>query len=184
MGLSSKRQKEVTRAKRSAQDVLDEQRAALDRATELLRDARRRAGLYAREDFAPRVRDAYDDRVRPTLATGIAAGREVGSIARDGFVSDVMPAVSNAVGSALAVIDAAPDPRGRDAVRAADRARRSIVPDKRGAGPARYILLGFAVVVAASVAYAAWQTLRADEDLWIEDLAEDLGEAELDDDQV
>ena len=37
------------------------------------------------------------------------------------------------------------------------------------AGPGRYILIGVGVVAFAAVAYAAWQTLRADDDLWIDD---------------
>jgi hypothetical protein len=37
------------------------------------------------------------------------------------------------------------------------------------------------VVAVAGVAYAAWQTLRADENLWIEDLA-DVGAIDVGDD--
>ena len=46
-----------------------------------------------------------------------------------------------------------------------------IKPKPVGAG--RYILIGIGVVAAAAVAYAAWQTLRADDDLWVEDEPEE-----------
>ena len=47
-----------------------------------------------------------------------------------------------------------------------------VEPPKKSAGPGRYILIGLGVVAAVGVAYAAWQTLRADDDLWIEDLGD------------
>ena len=49
----------------------------------------------------------------------------------------------------------------------------------KSAGPGRYILIGLGVVAVAGIAYAAWQTLRADDDLWIEDLDE-IGAADVD----
>jgi hypothetical protein len=50
--------------------------------------------------------------------------------------------------------------------------RVGLVQPKKSAGPGRFILIGLGVVAAAGIAYAAWQTLRADDDLWIEDLDE------------
>ena len=48
MGLSRKRQRELKRLKRSAEQLWDEQRDAIEHATEVLRDARRQAANYAR----------------------------------------------------------------------------------------------------------------------------------------
>jgi hypothetical protein len=68
------------------------------------------------------------------------------------------------------MLEAAKDPRVRDVVRkgleggAAGRHRQQ----PKSAGPGRYILIGLGVVAFAGIAYAAWQTLRADDDLWIE----------------
>ena len=39
----------------------------------------------------------------------------------------------------------------------------------KSSGPGKYILIGIAVVAVAGIAYAAYQTLRADDDLWIDD---------------
>ncbi len=43
-------------------------------------------------------------------------------------------------------------------------------------GPGRYILIGIGVVAAIGVAYAAWQTLRADDELWVDDEATPVGD--------
>ena len=51
------------------------------------------------------------------------------------------------------------------------RAKSLAVPAKKS-GPGKYILIGLGVVAVAGIAYAAWQTLRVDEDLWVEDLSE------------
>ena len=44
-----------------------------------------------------------------------------------------------------------------------------IIEPPKKSGPGKYILIGFGVVTVAAIAYAAWQTLRADDDLWIDD---------------
>ncbi|MBX3195832.1 MAG: hypothetical protein KF727_12140 [Microbacteriaceae bacterium] len=181
MGLSRKRQRELKRLKRSAEQLWDEQRDAIEHATEVLRDARRQAANYAREEVGPRVRDAYEDRVRPVVRAGERAGRTAASWGRD-RLDDVVPTITGALGSALAMLEAAKDPRVRDVVRRVSRAgeRAGVVTmPRKAAGPGRYILLGLGVVAAAGIAYAAWQTLRADDDLWIEDIDE-IGAADVD----
>ena len=174
MALSRKRQKELDKLRSSAEDLWQEQRDAIDHATDVLRDARRQAANYAREELAPRVRDTYDERVRPVVAG-----------ARGRLSHDVLPAMSGAVGSALAVLEAVRDPGVRDVLRratsTAQKVAAPVIPAKKKTpGPGRYILIGLGVVAAAGVLYAAWQTLRADDDLWIEDLGEvgaaDVGE--------
>ena len=45
--------------------------------------------------------------------------------------------------------------------------RREPEPAKKGAGA--YLLMVLGAVAVAGVAYAVWQTLRADEDLWVEE---------------
>ncbi|WBU37230.1 hypothetical protein [Homoserinibacter sp. YIM 151385] len=180
MGSSRKRTKELKRLKRSTSNVFDEQREVLDHANDVLREARRQLGNYARDDVAPRVRDAYDQRLKPTVASSLAAGRAASYNARSRIAEDVIPAVSGAIGSTLAVLSAAKDPRVREVVKKAGKttsqlskkAQKRIQPPSSSGGVGKFILLGLGVVAAAGVAYAAWQTLRADDDLWIEDLEE------------
>lgn len=187
MALSRTRQKELKKLKRSADDLWEQQRDALDQASLVLREATRQANALAREEVAPRVASAYSDHVQPVVATGIAGARSAGSAVKERVVGDVIPALSGAVGSALAVIDAVRDPRVREVVRSATKTGGKVVtkfqptPAKKGLGPGGFILIGLGVVAVAGVAYAAWQTLRADEDLWIEDLA-DVGAIDVGDD--
>ncbi|TXK18893.1 hypothetical protein [Homoserinibacter sp. GY 40078] len=188
MTLSRTRKKELKKLKRSADELWGEQREALEHATQVLREATRQANALAREEVAPRVTGAYTEHVQPVVATGIAGARSASSAVKDKVANDVIPALSGAVGSAMAVIEAVRDPRVRDVVRSAARsgsktvAKFSPAPAKKtGPGPGTFILIGLGVVAAAGVAYAAWQTLRADEDLWIEDLA-DVGAVDVSDD--
>lgn len=171
MALSRKRQRELKRLKRDAERLWDEQREAIDHATVVLRDARRQAANYAREEIRPRIDEGFG-----------SARRAVGS-ARESFVSDVLPAISGTIGSALAVLEAAKNPQVREVVRRVSSAgqKAGVVTMPKKSGPGKYILIGLGVVAAAGVAYAAWQTLRADDDLWIEDLG-DPGSADIGDD--
>ena len=155
MALSRKRQRELNRLKRDAERLWDEQREAIDHATHVLKDARRQAANYAREEIRPRIDD------------GFATARRTASSARERFVDDVLPAISGTIGSALAVLEAAK--------------KAGVVTMPKKSGPGKYILLGLGVVAVAGVAYAAWQTLRADDELWIEDLG-DPGSADIGDD--
>ncbi len=173
MALSRKRQRELKRLKRDAERLWDEQREAIDHATVVLKDARRQAANYAREEIRPRIDD------------GFATARRTASSARERFTDDVLPAITGTIGSALAVLEAAKDPRVRDVVRRVSRAgeKAGVVTMPKKSGPGRYILLGLGVVAVAGVAYAAWQTLRADDELWIEDLG-DPGSADIGDDDL
>lgn len=171
MGLSRKRQRELNRLKRQAEDLLHDQREVLEHASRVVRSATHQAGSFANEEIRPRVKDAYEDRVRPALRSGASVARN----GRDRFVDDVLPSVTSALGSALAVIEAAKNKDVRETLAKVGRSAKqagvkaSVLEAPKSSGPAKYILLGVAVVAVAGVAYAAWQTLRADDSLWIED---------------
>ncbi len=170
MAPSRKRQREIDRLRSEAADLWDDQREVLERANRVARAASR----HARDEALSRGHEAFDSKVRPAVASGIAAGREK-------LTDDVFPAVSSALGSALAILEAARNPEVRAALgRAASFGHRAVdrtgvVKTKSAPGPGRYILIGVGVVALAGIAYAAWQTLRADDDLWIDD--EEITEA-------
>jgi len=182
MALSRKRRKELARLKHSAEDLWDEQLEALEHASAVLKDARRQAANYAREEVAPRVREGYETRVKP-----------LASAARGRIAHDVIPSVTAGIGSALALLDAAKSPEVRRIVRSASstttalgsRAAARIAPPpppRKGPGAGTYILIGLGVAAVASLAYAAWRTLSADDSLWVEDMEDtNPGEADLDD---
>lgn len=181
MALSRKREKELKRLREAASDLWDDQKDVLEHATKVIREASRQAGNVGREEIAPRVRDTIDNRVRPTIASGISGARGVADSAREKLAHDLLPGVTSALSSAIAVLEIAKDPRVREALGKASKAgtklaSRAGLPVKKSPGPGRYILIGFGVVAALGVAYAAWQTLRADDELWVSDEPDELDE--------
>ena len=48
-------------------------------------------------------------------------------------------------------------------------ARLAPVPVKKSANPFVYVLMAVGAIAVAVIGYAAWQTLRADDDLWVEE---------------
>lgn len=177
MALSRKRQKELNRLKGQAEDLWEDQKELLDHASKVVRDASRQAANYTREEVAPRVRDTYEDRVRPAVNAGLAGARSAAGTTRDKLVEDVLPAVTSALGTALAALEVAKNKQVREAIARASKIGTDVgtkvgIVQPKPAGPGRYILIGFGVVAALAVAYAAYQTLRADDDLWIDDEAE------------
>ncbi len=197
MGLTRKRQRELDRLKGRAEELWDDQKEVLEHATQVVRDARRQAVNFAREEVPPRVRETLEEKVKPVVTSGVSATRHVASGAKEKILDEVFPAVSSALGSALAVLEVAKDPRVREVVKkvsaasseASARAAKlgtklgtkvgtkvGLVKPKPTPGAGRYILIGVAVVALATLAYAAYQTLRADDELWVED--EELPEQE------
>ncbi|WP_349899115.1 hypothetical protein [Parafrigoribacterium soli] len=174
MRLSRKRQKELKKLAKNASQLWDEQREVLDRASRVVRDAGHQATSLGREELAPRVRDAVDNHVRPGVAAGIAATRTVAGATKDKFVDEVLPNVTSALSSALAVIEATKNPQVREALgrvgKAGAKVGAKVMPTaSKSSGPGKYILIGLGLVAVAGVAYAAWQTLRADDELWVSD---------------
>ena len=179
MGLSRKRQRELNRLKRTTNELWDEQKDVLEDAAKVVHEARRQLAQLGREELAPRVRGAYDSRIRPGVESGLASGRKFAESTRSRVQRDVLPAVSTALGTALATLEIAKDPRIREAVSRVRKAgsKAVVVAPKSSGGPGRYILMGVGLVVLAGVAYAAWQTLRADDELWVSDEADLPSEA-------
>jgi hypothetical protein len=177
MGLSRKRQRELKRLKTHTEAVLHDQREVLEHAARVIRSASHQAASYTRDEVSPRVREVVGGRLRPAFASGAAVTRSAAHQTREKFVDEVMPAVSSALGTALAALEVARSPQVREAIASVTQNARggrisATATQARPGGPGKYILLGLGIVAAAGVAYAAWQTLRSDEDLWIDDEVE------------
>lgn len=183
MALSRQRQRELKRLKKDAERLWDEQREAIEHATAVLKDARRQATNFAREEVRPRVREGVREGFG-VARDGFGAAREAASTARERFTEDVLPAITGTIGAALAALEATKNPAVRDVVRRVSKVgqRAGVVTPAKTTGPGRYIAIAVGVVAVAGIAYAAWQTLRADDDLWIEDLGEP-GSADIGDDE-
>ncbi|MEV1128599.1 DNA helicase [Agromyces sp. NPDC049794] len=154
MSLSRKRRKELKRLRSSAEELWGDQQHVLAEANAVAREASRALGNLTREEFVPRVRNSYDSYLRP----GVDQAR--GAIERT---------VGGALGSVLSIGDIANDARVRRALARVSPRAAAIVEQKRGPGVGTYLAIGTAVVVAAGVAYAVWQTFRADDELWVAD---------------
>jgi hypothetical protein len=179
MALSRKRRKELNRLKGQAEDLWEDQKDLLEHASRVVRDASRQAANFAREEVSPRIRGTFEDTVRPAVSSGLAGARSAASSTRDNLIHTVLPAMSSALGTALAAIEVAKNHQVRDAITRAGRIGTNIgtqvgIVKPKAVGPGRYIAIGIGVVAFAAIAYAAYQTLRADDDLWVEDEAESV----------
>lgn len=159
VSLSRKRKKQLRRLQKEANQLWESQQVVVGHAADVAREASRQLGDLGREQVLPVVQDTYNRRVAPVVDRSVKIGRHV--------VDDkVVPIVGGVVGSALTAWDFAnakrhgvtpPPPRG-----AFGKKKKSV-----GLGSVVAIILGAAA--AAGVLYAAWQALRADDELWVAD---------------
>ncbi|MFZ7087135.1 hypothetical protein [Curtobacterium sp. RRHDQ10] len=183
--LSRKRKKQIKKLKGQTASLLGEQRKVLAHANAVLAEARANAADAARKDVAPRVKDAIDNGVRPAVATSVHAASTAAGHTKERLTNEVFPSLVSALGSALSVVDLAKDPRVKKIVKEASK--KAAKAQKKGSKAAKVVAknlpkqqksgLGFGgvalivvgVVAVAGAAYAAYQTLRADDDLWVAD---------------
>jgi ElaB/YqjD/DUF883 family membrane-anchored ribosome-binding protein len=171
MSLTRKRKKELKHLRSSAEQLWEQQQDVLANANAVAAEARRQAAYYTREEIAPRVRDGYENFVRPAAHT---AGRAAGA-ARDRLVTGVIPAVGATIGTALSVVDHARDARARAFLGEVKKAGKQVQKKAKEAtaqsGPSvgTVIAVSLGVIAAVGVLYAIWQTFRADDELWVAD---------------
>ena len=173
MSLTRKRKKELERLRSSAEKLWAQQQEVLANANLVAAEARKQANYYTREELAPRVRDGYDQYVRPATQN---ASRAAGA-ARDQFVGNVIPAVGTAIGTALSVVDHARDARARAFVgelkkagsEVTKKAKAVAVPEESGPGAGTVVAVLLGLVASVGLLYAVWQTFRADDELWVAD---------------
>jgi hypothetical protein len=164
VSLSRKRKKELRKLQEQANRLWSSQQVLVGEAATVAREAGRQLGNYNREHIAPTVQAGYEKYAAPYVAKGMKTAQHVLS-------ERVVPAAGAVVGSAMSVWDAANDTRSKIAtgrglsdVQVLSRGRA-----KKGMGAGGVIAILFGVAAAAGVLYAAWQTLRADDELWVAD---------------
>ena len=183
MSLNRKRKKELRKLQSQASKLWETQQVLVNEAGHVAREAGRQLGNYNREHVVPTVQHSYERYAAPYLEQGVETGRRV-------LNSAVVPAAGAVVGTAMSVWDVANEKRHRissgkglggfdaekfkkNAAKAGKKVTRSMTvaaPAKKksmGAGSVIAIILG--VAATAGVLYAAWQTLRADDELWVAD---------------
>jgi hypothetical protein len=167
MSLSRTRRKELKRLRSSAEELWSNQQNVLEHANAVAREASRQLGHLTREEVAPRVRTGYESYVRP----GVDQAKGYARVAGD----SVERGLGNALGSVLAIGDIASDTRVRRAVQRVSPRAVAVVDQKKGRGVGTYLAIGAGIVAAVGVAYAVWQTFRADDELWVADDEPDVG---------
>jgi hypothetical protein len=160
VSLSRKRQKELNRLRAEALELWGAQQDVLGRANTVAQKAGQQAAHYTREEVAPRIREGYDQYVRPVTR---AAG--------DVINHNVVPAVGTVLGTALSVADVAHDARVQSAIKRLQAAKGELTkkakPQKSGPGFGTYLALALAGAALIGIVYAVWQTFRADDELWV-----------------
>ncbi|MFE6253994.1 hypothetical protein [Agromyces sp. NPDC057865] len=161
MSLSRKRRKELKRLRSNAEELWGNQQQVLAHANSVAREASRQLGHVTREEVVPRMRSGYESYVRPGMDSARDYARSAGDAAQLGL--------GNALGSLLAIGDIANDARVRRAVARVSPRAAAVVQQKKGPGVGTYLAIGAGIVAAVGVAYAVWQTFRADDELWVAD---------------
>ena len=160
MSLSRKRKKQLRRLQKDANRLWEDQQVVVGHAADVAREAGRQLGNFNREQVVPVVQDTYNRRVAPVVDRGVKMGKHV--------VDDkVVPLGGGVVGTALTAWDvanakrygvAAPAPRGAFGKK-----------QKKGPGLGSIVAIVLGAAAAVGVLYAAWQALRADDELWVAD---------------
>jgi membrane protein involved in colicin uptake len=208
VGMVSKaRNKELKKLRGNAQTLWQDQQELLDRASSVLREARRQANFLTQEELLPRARDAYSTRFAPYVTRGNDASRKAAESAAKAYTEMILPAVTSAATAAAALAgtarsalpgagaasetkQTAPAAKkatdtGKKAAKvaaavAAAKAVSKAAPKGKAASKSGGVGVGgtvgivIAAVAAAGIGYAVWQTLRADDDLWVADDEPDL----------
>lgn len=158
MNLSRKRKKELRKLQDDAGHLWEEQQVLVGHAADIAREAGRQLGHFNREHVVPVVQDTYSRKVAPTVDRGLKIGKHV--------VDDrVVPIVGGVVGTALSAWDVANAKRNGLTHRIAP----VTAPRKKGMGLGSVVALILGTAAAVGVIVAAWQALRADDELWVAD---------------
>lgn len=183
MGLSRKRKKELRKLQGQAGKLWEAQQVIAGEAAGVAREAGRQLGNYNREHVVPAAQAAYGRYAAPYVDRGVRFGQHVVS-------EKVIPTAGALVGAGLSVWDAAGETRSRLAAgrglelpdakkyrkkaarygaQATARLSQYAPAEKKGIGAGGVIAIILGVAATVGVLYAAWQTLRADDELWVAD---------------
>lgn len=184
--LSRKRKKELRQLQSQANKLWESQQVLVGEAATVAREAGRQLGNYNRETVVPAVKENYAKYGAPYVDRGRQYSRHV-------YENRVIPAAGVALGSALSVWDAANDARanraaglglrvgdpktytslaaayGDDAAKKLSKKVVVVAPERKGMGAGGVLAIILGIAAAVGVLYAAWQTLRADDELWVAD---------------
>ncbi len=162
MNITRKRKKELKQLQQSANQLWASQQVLLGDAANVAREAGRQLGNYGREQVVPTVQHEYEERVAPYVNRGVNASKTF-------LDKRVVPVVGGVVGTAISAWDAAKSTRERVAHGGPIFTLASAPAPKKTTSAGSVIAIILGVGAAIGVLYAAWQTLRADDELWVAD---------------
>lgn len=136
------------------------------------------SGVKATRAAADRTRYKIGTEVFPSVASAVASALAVIEVAKDTRVKDAVREVKRGgknAGHMLEFSGKKVDKAKKKYIKAAEKfgKKSGIIPAKSGSGVGRFIAMGVVAVALAGIGYAVWQTLRADDELWISDEPED-----------
>jgi hypothetical protein len=162
VSLSRKRKKELRKLQTQANSLWESQQVLVGDAAAVAREAGRQLGHFGREQVKPQVQANYERYAAPYVEKG-----------KNVVSHTIVPAAGAVVGSAMSVWDAANTTRQRLAsgggLDLSSFKKAPPAPVKKGIGAGGVIAIILGVAAALGVVYAAWQTLRADDELWVAD---------------
>lgn len=165
MSLSKKRKKELQRLQQSAAQLWEAQQVVLAGASDVAREAGRQLGHYNREHIAPVVDEKYHEYVAPVVDRVAPYVDESRKASKRFLDHKVVPVVGDVVGKALSAVDAASDARAKFLGKHVE----PVVQPKKKGGAGAVIALILGIAAAGVMFYVGWQTLRADDELWVAD---------------
>lgn len=157
VSLSRKHQKELRKLQKEAAKLWSAQQVIVGDAAKVARKAGRQLDNFRRDQLVPGVQDLYQHRVQPVFDKGAKLSRDV-------VDHTVIPAVGGVLGSALTAWDVANAKRTGTVY-----TPRTRVVARKGPGIGTVIAIVLGAAAAVGVLFAAWQTLRADDELWVAD---------------
>ena len=183
MSLSRKRKKELRKLQTQANSLWESQQVLVGEAATVAREASRQLGNFSREQVVPRVQagTAGTPRRTSTRACSSPSRSSTTRSSRPPAPSSAprcrcgMPPTTRARAAAGKASCCRTPPRTQEAdkygAQASQEARcQAGRPDpKQGIGAGGVIAIILGVAAALGVLYAAWQTLRADDELWVAD---------------
>jgi cobalamin biosynthesis Mg chelatase CobN len=205
--VSKARNKELKKLRGNAQNLWQDQQALLDRASSVVREARRQANFLTQEEVLPRARDAYATRFAPYVTRSSDVSRKAAESATKAYAETILPAVTSAATAAAALAGTARSvipgsgtaaatkqtvsaaKKATDTTKQAAKVAAAVAAAKAvakaapkgkvaaksgGIGAGGIVGIVVASIAAVGIGYAVWQTLRADDDLWVADDEPDL----------
>ena len=195
--VSRRRKKELKRLRKGAEELWLDQQALFERANLVFREGSKQATHLTQEEVLPRLKTAYEDHLKESVDKSFDAGSTAFSNAQKTVLDTIVPAITSAAAAANAIagevrtrLGSASDEVGKRAEKAKSAAKaagvltavktakKAIEPEKKGIGAGGVVGIVLGTLVVAGIGYAVWQTLRADDDLWVADDEPEIPAAE------